>query len=115
MDRAARPGRVLLRIEQRDRVEGRVRIERRGWQQHVVHSNLPRFSAGERIVQLINVRDGQNARLAALPEQATRVPSKKGMRRGRRGGEFAGSTDKLLLQGCNPCRWIFKACITIEV
>jgi len=48
-----------VRIEQRDRVEGRVRIERRGWQQHVVHSNLPRFSAGERIVQLINVRDGQ--------------------------------------------------------
>ena len=30
-----------------------------GWQQHVVHSNLPRFSAGERIVQLIKVRDGQ--------------------------------------------------------
>jgi len=52
LQRTHRPEHEWLWIEQRDRVECRVRIERRGWQQHVVHSDLPGFSAGERIVQL---------------------------------------------------------------
>ena len=113
LQRTHRPEHEWLWIQQRDRAECGVRIERRGWQQHVVHSDLPGFSAGERTVQL-----NQRARRAemngsALPEQAARTPGEKGMRRGRRGGEFAGSTDKLLLQGRNPSRRIFKACITI--
>ena len=50
-----------VRIDQRDRVECRVRIEQRGWQQHVVHSDLPGFSAGERTLQL-----NQRARRAEM-------------------------------------------------
>ena len=61
LQRTHRPEHEWLRIEQRDRVERRVRIERRGWQQHVVHSDLPGVSAGERTVQL-----NQRARRAEM-------------------------------------------------
>lgn len=52
LQRAHLPEHERLWIDQRDRVWRCVRIERRGWQQHVVHSGLPGFSAGERTVQL---------------------------------------------------------------
>ena len=61
LHRTHRPEHEWLWIEQCDRVECRVRIEWRGCQQHVVHSDLPGFSAGERIVQL-----NQRARLAEM-------------------------------------------------
>jgi hypothetical protein len=53
LQRTHQPERGWLRIEWRDRIEQRVRIERGRWQQHIVRPAMPRFSAGQRTVQLI--------------------------------------------------------------
>ena len=60
LQRTRRREHEWLRIEQRDRVERRVRIERWDCQQHIVHSGLPGVSAGERTVQLNQLCDGRS-------------------------------------------------------
>ena len=54
LQRTHQPEHGWLRIERRrDRIEQRVRIERRCWQQHIVRRAMPKFSTGQRTVQLI--------------------------------------------------------------